>query len=161
MVQAAQALEATNLDATLEGYIRALGLGLQAGPAAAEQVLATVLQACRQLALQQDAAGCRWCPPLDAPTVYSALGPEVVQLVRDVRDAGALPDTPVMAAWATLASEVGTLIGQLGLVLSIPPAQRAGMLDNARTRAALLDDATDSCFALTAWLDEITSATSQ
>jgi hypothetical protein len=161
LLQAAQALEAANLDATLDGYVRALGLGLQVGPAAAEQVLVAVLQASRQLALRQDAAGCHRCPPVDAPTVLSALGPEVVQLAKDVREAGALPDTPVMAAWATLACEVGTLIGQLGLALSIPPSQRAGMLDNARTRAALLDDATDNCFALTTWLDEITSATNQ
>jgi hypothetical protein len=161
LLQATQALEAANLDATLDGYVRALGLSLQVGPAAAERVLVTVLQASRQLALRQDGVVCRRCPPVDAPAFFSALGPEVVQLVKDVRDAGALPDTPVMAAWATLASEVGTLIGQFGLALSIPPSQRAGTLDNARTRAALLDDATDNCFALTAWLDEITSATNQ
>jgi hypothetical protein len=161
LLQAAQALEAANLDATLDGYIRALGLSLQVGPAAVEQVLVTVLQASRQLARRQDAAGCRRCPPVDVSVVFAALGPEMVQLVKDAGDAGALPDTPVMAVWAILASELGTLIGQLGLALSIPLSQRASMLHNARTRAALLDDATDNCFGLAAWLDEITSATNQ
>lgn len=161
LLQAGQALEAANLDATLDGYIRALGLGLQVGPAAAEQVLVTVLQAGRQLALRQYAAGCCRCPSVDVSAVLTALGPEMVQLVKDVGDAGALPDTPVMRAWATLASELGVLIGQLGLALSIAASQRAGMLENARTRAALLDDATDNCFGLTAWLDEIAGTTNQ
>ena len=60
-----------------------------------------------------------------------------------------------MEAWATVAADLGTLIGQVGLALALPAERRTGMLDNARTRASLLDDATQSLFALTAWLDRL------
>jgi hypothetical protein len=60
-----------------------------------------------------------------------------------------------MAAWATVTTELGTLIGQVGLALAIPPEHRKGMMELAQTRAALLDEATGSQFALAAWLDEI------
>jgi hypothetical protein len=61
----------------------------------------------------------------------------------------------VMEAWAMIASNLGALVGQVGLVLSMPPAHREGMLKNARTHAVLLDDATGELFALTHWLDQL------
>jgi hypothetical protein len=63
-----------------------------------------------------------------------------------------------MEAWAALVSELGILIGQLGLALSLPAQKRAGMVDSARRRAALLDDATAGRFALVAWLDAVSGA---
>jgi hypothetical protein len=142
LAQAAAWLEAGDLDAALDGYVCALGLALQIGPAPTGRVMAAVLQAAQALALAQDADG------------LSKLGPAVVGLVAQVRDANALPPTSVMDAWAVVAADLGTLIGQVGLALSIPSDRRTGMMDNARTQAALLDDATGGLFALTAWLDE-------
>jgi hypothetical protein len=142
LAEAGGALHAHDLDTALDGYVRAMGLALQLGPAPSEQVLAAILQAARKLTLWQDADG------------LSALGPALVELVTQVREASALPRTAVMETWATFTSDLGALIGQLGLALAIPPGHRAGMMDLARTRAALLDDATGSHFTLTAWLDE-------
>jgi hypothetical protein len=121
------ALEAPrDLDTALDAYVRALGLALQLGPAPSE-----------------DAAA------------LSALGPAVVDLVGQVRGASALPPTPVMAAWAELAVEVGALIGQLGLALALPADRRAGMMNQARERAALLDDTTGGFFSLGVWLTRL------
>jgi hypothetical protein len=142
LAQAGASLHARNLDLALDGYVHALGLALQLAPAPTEWVLAAILQAARELALGADANG------------LSTLGPALVDLVMQVRDANALPPTSTMDAWAAVAADLGTLIGQVGLALSIPPDHRASMMDNARTRAALLDDATGGRFALTAWLDE-------
>ncbi len=140
---ARRAFERTGLDAALGGYLHALGLALQLGPAPAEEALRAMLQLAHRLARRDDAQG------------LARLGPSVVDLVGRVGEAGALPGTPVMEAWATVAADVGTLVGQVGLALSIPAEHRAGMLDNARRRAALLDDATGNLFALTAWLDQL------
>jgi hypothetical protein len=60
-----------------------------------------------------------------------------------------------MEAWATIATDLGALIGQIGIALSISPDHRSDLLDNTRTRAQLLDDATGNLFALTAWIDEL------
>ena len=136
-------LDAQDLDTALDAYVRALGLALQLGPAPAEEVLQAVVHAAHQLNGRGDA------------TALSALGPALVDLVAQVRTAGALPPTAVMEAWATVAADLGTLIGQVGLALALPAERRTGMLDNARTRASLLDDATQSLFALTAWLDRL------
>jgi hypothetical protein len=143
LARAAEALLHGDLDATLDGYIPALGLALQLGPEPVEQTMLALLQAGRQLAQQGDAQS------------LSTLGPAVVHLVAQVRDAGALPATAVMDAWATVAADVGAFIGQVGLALALPPEHRPAMLHNARTRAALLDDATGHLLALTAWLDNL------
>jgi hypothetical protein len=140
--EASAALRTKDLEDALGAYTRALGLALQLGPAPTERVLLGALRAARTLAQEQDANG------------LSALGPALVSLVAQVREADALPPTAVMEAWATVASDVGALIGQIGLALSIAPNHRRAMMDSARSRAALLDDATDSLFALTAWLDQ-------
>lgn len=142
LIQAAEALQTGDLDAALDGYVRALGLALQLGPAPTEQVLTSVLQAARELAHQGDVEG------------LSALGPALVGLTTQVCEAGALPPTPVMEAWAIVSADLGTLIGQVGLTLALPFGHRPGMADKARTRATHLDNATDGLLALTAWIDE-------
>ncbi|HSJ53749.1 MAG TPA: hypothetical protein VLC52_08355, partial [Anaerolineae bacterium] len=58
-----------------------------------------------------------------------------------------------MAAWAALAVEVGALLGQVGLALSLAPEGRAGLWRTLRDRATLLDETTRSLFGLRAWLD--------
>jgi hypothetical protein len=79
----------------------------------------------------------------------------LVGLTQQVKEAGALPPTSVMHAWAELASDLGALIGQVGLALTLNSSHRAGMMGKARMRAALLDDATSDLFALGSWLDQI------
>lgn len=143
LAQAEISLQTSDLNAALDGYVRALGMALQLGPAPTEQVLTTILEAARGMARQQDAAA------------LSALGPTLVDLVAQVRQAGALPQTPIMDAWATIASDLGTLVGQVGLALTIVPGRRVGMLNNARTCAALLDEATGALFALNDLIDQI------
>jgi hypothetical protein len=143
MDRTAEALDAEDLDATLDGCICALGLALQLGPAATERVLHTVLGAGRVLARRGEADG------------LSALGPALITLVDQVRESGGLPAAAVMDAWATVVTGLGALVGQIGLALTIPARHRAGMLDNARGHAILLDDATGRIFALTVWLDEL------
>ena len=143
---AGQELSDGRLDSGLDGFARALGLALQLGPAPTERVLAAILESARALSMAGDA---------DA---LSALGPALVDLVETVRATGVLPATGVMDAWAAVATDVGALIGQLGLTLSIPARQRPAMMNLARERARLLDDATDERFSLVCWLDEIPSA---
>lgn len=135
------ALLAGDLDPALDGYVRALGLALQLGPAPAEQALAAILAGARILAQGGQAEG------------LSRLGPAVVGLVDQVRDADALPATGVMDAWATVASDLGAFLGQVGVALAIPTERRAGMIHNLRAHAALLDEATGKLFGLVAWLD--------
>jgi hypothetical protein len=60
-----------------------------------------------------------------------------------------------MHAWAEFASDLGALIGQVGLALNLGSSHRAGMLGKAHMRAALLDDATGDRFALAGWLDQL------
>ena len=129
-----------NLDAALDRYVAALGLALQLGPKPAEQVVSAVLGAAYQLARRQDAEG------------LSALGPALVDLVRQVREAGALPMTAVMDAWAALAEEVGALVGQVGLAFALPEDRRQGMLDGVQARALLLDDASGGLFDVSGWI---------
>jgi hypothetical protein len=143
LAQAGQALGDGDLPTALDSYARALGLALQLGPAPAEQVLAAVCEGARVLFLRQDAAA------------LSALGPAVVGLVAQVRDEQSLPRTRIMDAWATIASDVGALIGQVGLVMALPRDHRPGMLANARRRAELLDEATGARFAFVSWLEDI------
>jgi hypothetical protein len=143
LARAHEALQLARLDSALDGYTRALGLALQLGPAPTEQVLIAALDAARQLARQQDADG------------LSSLGPALVDLVAQVRVAGVLPPTTIMEAWATVASDLGMLIGQVGLALAMPSNHGQAMLANARRRALLLEDATGNLFALTAWLDQV------
>jgi hypothetical protein len=143
LAEAAGALHAGHLDRALDGYIRALGLALQLGPAPAQEALTSILQAAHRLARQQDAKA------------LSTLGPALIELVDQVGDADALPATPVMEAWSSVASDIGTLIGQVGLALTTPPHHRVGMLAAARSRATLLDTATNGLFDLTDWLDAL------
>jgi hypothetical protein len=141
--RAAEAIRTADLESALDGYRAALGLALQLGPAATEGVLRAILQASRDLAWHGEASS------------LSALGPALVGLVDQVRQAGALPATAVMEAWAIVAADLAALVGQIGLALSIPPRHRAGMFDSARAHAVLLDDATSNLFALTAWIDQL------
>jgi hypothetical protein len=141
--EASSAVEAQDLDAALDGYVHALGLALQLGPALTEQALVAAFDTARGFAEQPHPEG------------LSALGPALVDLVRQVRSASALPPTPIMEAWATVASDLGSLIGQVGLVLTLAPDHRAGLIENARSRALLLDQATGELFALTSWIDQL------
>lgn len=141
--KARDALHVGDLEAALDGYVHALGLALQLGPVPTEQVLGAILSAAQKLADQYNAHG------------LAALGPALVELVTRVRRAGALPPTSIMEAWAMVAADVGALIGQVGLALMIAPDHRAEMMQNARTRAALLDEATGNLFALASWLDQV------
>jgi len=143
LAQAAEALQHGDPDAALDGYLPALGLALQLGPEPVEQALLAILQAAQWLAQQGN------------DQALSTLGPAVVHMVAQVHDAGVLPATAVMDAWATVAADVGPLIGQVGLALALPPERRSAMLQNARIRARLLDDATGHHFALTTWLDSL------
>jgi hypothetical protein len=144
--QASHALQSRDVGAALDGYMRAFGLALQLGPAPTEQVLLTILAGARDLALWSNAEG------------LAKLGPALVGLVAQVQEAGALPPTKVMDAWASVAVGLGTIIGQMGLVLDLAPTHRAGMLDNVRTRAELLDDATGGLFSLVKWIDQLSPA---
>jgi hypothetical protein len=60
-----------------------------------------------------------------------------------------------MHAWAELASDLGALIGQVGLALTVGGSHQAGIMGAARMRAALLDEATGDLFALASWLDRL------
>lgn len=146
LAQASESLHNADLDAALDSYVRAVGLALQLGPAPAEQAVAAVLQAARHLAGRPDSAA------------LSTLAPALVDLVARVRAAGVLPPTAAMDAWATVASDLGALLGQIGLALSIPPGHGTSLLDTARAHATLLDEVTGGLFALTAWLDELQPA---
>ena len=137
------ALDADDHETALDSLVSALGLALQLGPAATEQVLTETVTAARQMARQRDA---------DA---LSALGPALVGLANQVRDTDTLPKTAVMEAWAGVASGLGMLFGQLGLALTIVPEHRSGMMTNASTRASLWDNATGNLFELASWLDEM------
>jgi hypothetical protein len=145
VAQATKMLQIGSLDAALDSYTRALGLGLQLGPTPTQEVLTVIVDTARTWARQQDALG------------LSALGPALVALVAQVREARVLPATPVMEAWAMIATDVATLIGQLGVALELAPDRRGSMIDNLRIRATLLDDATDGHFALATWIDDLGS----
>lgn len=140
---ATAASRAQDLDGVLDASARGLGLALQLGPAATEKVLSAVLRTAREVACLGDADG------------LSALGPVLVDLVTRVREAGALPPTAVMEAWATVALELGALIGQVGLVLAMAPDCRETVMHSVRSHAALLDKATHGLFSLEAWLDRV------
>ncbi len=123
--------------------MRALGLALQLGPAPTEQVLLAILQTARELACRQDADR------------LSALGPALEELVSQVHNSCALPPTAVMEVWATVANNLGALIGQLGLAYSISPRHRASIMDSVRSLATLLDEAAGSLFSLGVWIDQL------
>jgi hypothetical protein len=139
--EAGDAWRAGAFDSAVGGYARALGLALQLGPAAAEQVLAAIVHTTRGLESSKEAEA------------LAMLGPALVNLVLQVRQAGALPTTRVMDAWAELTFDVGALIGQVGLAYSLPPERRSEITTNARMRATLLDDASNGVLGLGAWLD--------
>lgn len=140
---ASSSLGTAELEIALDRYVRALGLALQLGQVPTHRVLAAILDGARQLSIQQNADG------------LSTLGPALVDLVGQVRVAGVLPTTAVMEAWATVATDLGVLIGQVGLALALTTGHRQGIMNRARALAVLLDDATGACFDLTAWLDDL------
>jgi hypothetical protein len=139
--EAGGAWRAGAFDSAIDGYARALGLALQLGPAAAEQVLAAIVHTSRGLESSEEAEA------------LAMLGPALVDLVLQVRQASALPATRVMEAWAELTLDVGALIGQVGLAYSLPLERRREITTNARTRATLLDDASNGALGLGSWLD--------
>ena len=143
LLEAQSALDRSELESALDSLVSGLGLALQLGPAASELVLSKVVAVARELARRDDASA------------LAALGPALVGLTQHVREAGALPPTSVMHAWAEVASDLGALIGQVGLALTLGRSHRAGMMGKARMRAALLDDATGDLFALASWLDRL------
>jgi hypothetical protein len=143
LTQARRALSSDQLDSALDAYVRALGLALQLGPAPTEQALVAILDGARVLASRQDGEG------------LSSLGPALVGLTAQVREAGALPATAIMEAWADVVDGLGALTGQIGLAMKLPPERRQGMLASAQVRAQLLDETTDGLFDLTAWVKEI------
>jgi hypothetical protein len=148
LTRAGGSLGSNDLDGALDAYVSALGLALQLGPAPLKQVLDAILKAAHDLALQRDA---------DA---LSTIGPALVGLVSQVREANALPDTAPMEAWATVASGLGILIGQLGLALALPTEHRSRTWHYVRTHAAMLDDATSGLFSLSGWIDQACSVAS-
>ena len=141
--KAHHAVHSNDLETTLDCLVSALGLALQLGPAATERVLVEAVAAAREMARQRDA------------NALSSLGPALVALTNQVREASALPSTAVMEAWASVAFGLGTLFGELGLVLAIAPDSRSGMMTNTAIRARSLDDATGKRFELGDWLDEL------
>ena len=140
LAQAGRALAGHDLKLALDAYARGLGLALQLGPAAAETALRAILAGARRLLFREDADG------------LCALGPAVAGVVGQVQEAGALPATQAMQAWAAIAADVGALLGQVGLALALPAERRGGLWRQACARAALLDEATGGLFALSAWL---------
>jgi hypothetical protein len=142
LVRAGQFLTGQEMEAALDGYVRGLGLALQLGPAALEMALSALLAGAGGLVRRGDADG------------LCALGPAVTGTVVQVREAGALPATPAMAAWAAVTDDLGALLGQVGLALALPAERRSGMWRQARERAALLDEATGGLFALVDWLGQ-------
>lgn len=140
LADASRALAGQDLDLALDAYVRALGLALQLGPAATETALAGILAGADQLVREGEGQG------------LCALGPAVTGLVEQVDEAGALPPTPAMRAWAFVAADLGALVGQVGLALGLPAERRTGLWRQARTRAVLLDEVTGGLFSLEGWL---------
>ncbi|MGD8623633.1 MAG: hypothetical protein PVF47_04910 [Anaerolineae bacterium] len=140
---ATRAIQAGQIDVAMDCYVRSLGLALQLGPLPTQQVLIALLSGAQALADRGEIA------------TLSAMGPALVELVDRVRQAGALPPTAVMEAWATVASDLATTLGQIGLASGLPPDRRVSLLDQARTRLALLDDATNHFFDLLNWWHEL------
>jgi hypothetical protein len=139
--EAAHAWRDGAYDSAVDGYTRALGLALQLGPAPAEQVLTAIVDTTRVLESREEG------------NALAILGPALVDLVVQVRKAGALPASRVMEAWAELSHDLGAFIGQAGLAYSLPRERRSEIAANARMRAALLDDASNDALRLRAWLD--------
>lgn len=140
---ATESLRASHGDTAQDRFVSALGIALQLGPVPVETVLWRLMRAIRELS-----------PPADSE-ILSTLGPALIHLVGQVRSSGALPSSRVMEAWATVASDVGTIIGQVGLALSMEPDRRTGMMANARIRAVALDEATGIRFAMADWIDHL------
>jgi hypothetical protein len=91
----------------------------------------------------------------EEPDALSALGPALVALAGQLRESRTEPFAPVMEAWLAVTTELGALVSHVGLAISLPPAQRAGMLNGAHTRAGLLDDATKQLFGLVPWIERL------
>jgi hypothetical protein len=148
LARVAQALDAGDVEATLDACISALGLALQLSPDATEQVLRVILDAGRTLVASGQSEA------------LSTLGPALVTLADQVRASGVLPVTAAMDAWTTVVSGLGALIGQIGLALAIPASHRAGMWAAASAHAAILDYTTNGLLTLTPWLDTLSNVQS-
>ena len=140
---ARDSLQSCETDLAQDKFVSTLGLALQLGPAMVDRVLLCVMHEIRKL---ESSSGSE---------TLATLGPALVHVVSQVRNTGALPSSKAMEAWATVASDLGAIVGQVGLALSIESNRRVGMLANARSRAAALDEATESRFAMTDWIDQI------
>lgn len=136
---AADSHAAGNADAALDAYVRAVGLALQLGPAACEQALDAVLAGARRM----------------THNTLSALGPALVQLHDQVRDAGALSDNPVMQSWASVVAYCGMLIGVVGVAGALPAGDRQGMVHKARTAATQLDEQTGQLLDFAGWVGDV------
>jgi hypothetical protein len=143
LAAASKAFQAAEAEGGVAACTCALGLALQLGPEPTRQVLLSILEEAQTLARQ------------DAAHALSSLGPAIFRLVRQVRDAQALPGDAAMIAWASVGEELGTLLGQVGLALTIAPEGRSGMVAAAMTRAEGLDEATSSIFDLHGWLESL------
>jgi len=144
--QAGAAAAAGDVEGVLDGDVRALGLALQLGPGAAGQALRAILDGAAALGRQPQ-----------GEEALAALGPALVDVVERVRESEGWPgrlSAAAMEAWASVAEDVAATIGQVGLALSLPAERRTGLLDGARRRAGLLDEATGGGFGLKAWLEE-------
>ena len=95
LAQAEAALGEDDVEGALDAYVQALGLALQLGPAPTEQVLSAILDGAVRLARRQDADG------------LSAMGPALVGLTGQMREAKALPRS-VQASRAAGRGDTGT-----------------------------------------------------
>jgi hypothetical protein len=143
LAAASGAFQAADPEAGVAACACALGLALQLGPGPTEQVLLSILEEAQALSRRREAGA------------LSALGPAIVGLVAQVRESRALPAGTAMNAWASVGEELGALVGQVGLALTMAREGRSGMVALARTRADLLDDVTQGIFGLRGWLESM------
>jgi hypothetical protein len=143
LAEASRAFQAADPQSAVAASACALGLALQLGPGPTEQVLLSILEEAQTLARRREAAA------------LAALGPAMVELVTQVQEAGVLPSSAAMHAWASVVRELGALVGQVGLALTIAPEGRSGMIASARARAEQLDEVTRALFDLRGWLESM------
>lgn len=143
LAAASQAFKTADASAGIAACSCALGVALQLGAGPTQQVLLSILEEAHTLTRQGRA------------DVLSALGPAIIGLIGQVRDAHALPSGAAMIAWASVGEELGALLGQVGLALSVAPEGRSGMVNVAMARADGLDEATRCIFDLRGWLESL------
>lgn len=141
--RASVALEAGDVSSALDAYISAVGFSLQLGPAAAQGTLGETVTAAKKWARLEEAGA------------LSALGPALVAVADEIMRSETVSASPVMGAWAMVTSEVGALVGQVGLAVGVECAHRASMLRHALPRARLLDEITDHRFEMDLWIQNL------